>query len=484
MNILMAASECVPFIKVGGLADVVGTLPKYLQENGNKVKVFLPKYQKIDEKHFKLKSLSYKLAIPIGERFETAFLKTAVSPNGTECYFIENDKYFNRAEVYGTHEGDYHDNRERFIFFSRAVLEGAKAIGFQPDVIHCNDWQTGLIPAYLKTAYSIDGFYINTSTIFTIHNIAYQGVFKEDTIPLAGFSWRDYTWDKLEYYGKVNFLKTALVYADKISTVSPTYAKEILYEEFGRGMEKTLKTRVHDLAGILNGIDYDEWDPSKDKDIIQNFSKADISGKASCKNNLQKIFNFQQDPDCLMFGAVSRLDAQKGFELIKKVIPKFISNKVQFVFLGRGDKKIEKELSNLKTKYPAQVGTHFEFNNPLAHKIYAGCDAFLMPSLFEPCGLGQMIALTYGTIPVVHRTGGLFDTVKDFNDKTCEGNGFSFYPAEEKCFLNALKKAYKIYDDKTIWAKLVANAMRSNFSWEQSAKKYEDLYRSSLRKMV
>ena len=482
MKILMAASECAPFIKVGGLADVVGTLPPYLKADGHIVKVFLPKYQKIDEKKFLLKKLPFKLQIPVGDRFETAQIMTTVSPNGTECYFIENARYFNRPEIYGTAAGDYPDNRERFIFFSRAVLEASKAIGFQPQVIHCHDWQTGLIPAYLRTLYSIDGFYCNAATLFTIHNIAYQGLFKSDTIPIAGFSWKDFTWDKLEYYGKVNFLKIGLTYSDMLSTVSPTYAREILYEEFGRGMEKTLKHRVNDLVGILNGIDYDEWNPAKDKVIAENYSGEDLSGKAACKRGLQAFCKLPEQENTLLIGAVSRLDPQKGFNLIKKIIPKFITNDVQFVFLGAGDKSIQTGIEGFARKYPSKVSVHIGFDNHLAHRIYAGCDAFLMPSLFEPCGLGQMIALAYGTIPVVNRTGGLFDTVKHFNAKTLEGNGFSFHPPKEDAFLSCLRDLLKAYKNKAQWDRLIRNAMSSNFSWDRSARLYGELYRKAVQK--
>jgi len=478
----MAASECAPFVKVGGLADVVGTLPPYLKENGHEVKVFLPKYRKIDEKAFGVKKLSFKLHIPVGDKYEAAQLKTAVSPNGTKCYFIENDKYFGRPEVYGTIHGDYPDNRERFIFFSRAVLEAAKAVGFQPDIIHCHDWQTGLIPAYLKTLYSIDGFYCNCATVFTIHNIAYQGLFKADTIPLAGFSWKDFTWDRLEYYGKVNLLKIALTYADMLSTVSPTYAKEILHEEFARGMEKTLRHRAGDLMGILNGIDYNEWNPATDKLIASNFSKNDLSGKKACKKDLQKWCGLPDDESALIIGAVSRLDPQKGFVLVKKVIPKFIANNVQFVFLGKGDKNIQTVLEGFARKYPSKVSVHFEFNNSLAHKIYAGSDAFLMASLFEPCGLGQMIALSYGTVPVVNRTGGLFDTVKYFNPKTFEGNGFSFHPPNEENLLSSLKALLKTYKNPEQWKKIIHNAACANFSWDKSARMYGELYRRAVQK--
>ncbi|MCX5781638.1 MAG: glycogen synthase GlgA [Elusimicrobia bacterium] len=482
MKILITASECAPFIKVGGLADVVGTLPPYLKEDGHDVKIFIPKYQKIDENKFHLKKLAYKLQIPIGEKYEIAKVMTAVSPNGTDCYFIENDKYFGRPEVYGPSGEDYPDNRERFIFFSRSVLEASKAIGFQPDIVHCHDWQTGLIPAYLKTLYSIDGFYCNTATVFTIHNIAYQGLFKSDTINIAGFSWKDFVWDKLEYFGKINFLKIGLVYADMLSTVSPTYAKEILYEESGRGMEKTLRHRTNDLEGILNGIDYKEWNPSNDKLIVSNFSKDNREGKKKCKIDLQKVFNLKEKEGALLIGAVSRLDPQKGYNLIKKVLPKFVNNDVQFIFLGKGDKNIEKSLNNLARKYPSKIGVRFEFNNLLAHKIYAGSDAFIMPSLFEPCGLGQMIALAYGTIPIVNRTGGLFDTVKNFSEKTMEGNGFSFHPPEKENLLKTFKNVLKTYHNKKMWEKLIINALNSNFSWDKSARRYEEMYRKAVQK--
>jgi starch synthase len=482
MNILMAASECVPLVKIGGLADVVGTLPQFLRAEGHDVRVIIPKYRKIDDAKFNLKPLPYKLLIPMGANFEEATIKQGTLAGGVPVYCIESRRYFDRAEVYGTADGDYADNRERFVFFSRAVLEAAKAVGFQPDVIHCHDWQTGIIPAYLKTVFSIDGFYCRTATVYTIHNIAYQGMFDADTVRIAGFSMSDFVWNRLEFYGKFNFMKVGLVYADMLSTVSPTYAKEILTDEGGRGMAGILRSRTADTAGILNGIDYDEWNPASDPQIAAPFTGDRPEGKKACKADLQKACGLPVKPDAMVFGSVSRLDPQKGFDLILKTLPKLFTKNVQVVTLGSGDRRIQESLTDMAKRYPGKMHAHFTFNNPLAHKIYAGADAFLMPSLFEPCGLGQMIALTYGTIPVVNKTGGLADTIFNFNLKDKKGNGFVFTPPLAGQFALALERAEKAFRNEKSWHKLMQNAFHSDFSWNRAVKGYAGLYEKASAK--
>lgn len=482
MKILMAASECVPFIKVGGLADIVGVLPRFLKDKKHDVRIVVPKYRKIDEKKFGLKALPYRMLIPIGDRCEEATIKEGKIDGKVPVYFVENKKYFDRGEIYRTAEGDYEDNRERFIFFSRAVLETAKAVCFQPDIIHCHDWQTGLIPAYLNTVYKIDSFFNRTAAMYTIHNIAYQGNYYADTMNMAGFSWKDFSLDKLEYYGNLNFMKSGLVYANTLSTVSPTYSKEIQTEDGGRGMEGILKSRAKDVYGIINGIDYQEWSPQKDNYIASGFSQADLKGKAECKKDLQKSYNLPANPNIPLIGSISRLDPQKGYDLVDEVMPELMKQEVQVVILGTGDKEIQDCLSGLAKKYPEKFGLKLEFNNALAHKIYAGSDLFLMPSRFEPCGLGQMISLAYGTIPIVNKTGGLADSIEDFSLKSSKGNGFVFSPAKTDKLKEALDKAVKIYKNKAAWKKLVANAFKSDFSWARSVNEYIKLYTKTVNK--
>lgn len=481
MKILMAASECVPFIKVGGLADVVGTLPGFLKKKKHDVRVFIPKYGQIDEKKFALKPLAQRLLIPVGKRIETATIKEGKLNGGVTVYFIENDGYFNRPDVYRTDEGDYTDNRERFIFFSRAVIEAAKALNFRPDIIHCHDWQTAIIPALLKTSYSLDAFYNSCATVYTIHNIAYQGMFDADTLTVAGLPVADFTWDKLEYYGKFNFMKAGIVYADIISTVSPTYAREILLTEQGRGMEGTLRSKQDRLAGILNGIDYNEWNPGSDPFLAGNFSKDNTTGKALCKQNLQKEARLPQEPGTMLIGSVSRLDPQKGYDVLAEAIEELLSkNNIQLVILGNGDRDIHDLLSSFSMEYPDKISFNSGFNNTLAHKIYAGSDAFLMPSRFEPCGLGQMIALAYGTVPIVHRTGGLSDSITEFDSKTCKGNGFSYLNNTPAELAIAVNRALKIYKTRAKWKKLAANTFASDFSWEAPVEEYIRLYKKAI----
>ncbi|MDR1523066.1 MAG: glycogen synthase GlgA [Endomicrobium sp.] len=476
MNILMVASECFPFVKVGGLADVVGTLPKYLKKLGHNIKIILPKYRHIDGKKYNLQTLPFRLNVQVGKSAESFRVKYCTTEDRIEVYFIENMHFFNRDGIYSSSTGlDYVDNKERYIFFCRAVLESIKALMFRPDVIHCHDWQTGLIPAYLKTNLKNDGFFWNTSCAFTIHNIAYQGQFSAETVVEAGFSWSDFTPEKLEYYNNINFMKCAIAMADAVSTVSPTYAKEI--KEFnGRGMEVVLNSRYDEVYGILNGIDYSYWDPFTDKTIAANYDKNNLNGKKLCKRDLQKLCGFKVNDSTYMFGCVSRLDNQKGFDIIVDALYSLKNYDMQFVILGSGDDTIKNRLKEAALSMPKKVAVFFDYNEKLAHKIYAGCDSYMMPSKFEPCGLSQMIALAYGTIPIVNRTGGLSDTIVYYNHFTKEGNGFVFNITYGENFVQTVLKSQKIFNDKQNWHTLMLNALNSNFSWDRSVLKYEKMY--------
>jgi starch synthase len=377
--------------------------------------------------------------------------------------------------VYGANGLDYGDNKERFIFFQKAVLESVKALMFRPDIIHCHDWQTGLIPAYLKTNLKNDGFFWNTSSVFTIHNIAYQGQFDAGTVSTAGFSWEDFNSDKLEYYNTINFMKCGIKLSDAVSTVSPTYAKEI--KDFnGRRMEIILNSRQDEIYGILNGIDYGYWNPALDKYIKANYSKNDFKEKAICKEELQRLCGFEIKKDAYLLGCVSRLDEQKGFDIIIDTFYKLNNADIQFVVLGSGNLEIKHYIQEAVKKMPSRVAAFFGYDELLAHKIYAGCDAYMMPSKFEPCGLSQMIALAYGTPPIVNRTGGLSDTVTYYNHFTKEGNGFMFNITYGENFVRTILKSEKIFKDKKNWNTLMKNAFESNFSWEKSSIEYEKMY--------
>ncbi len=460
----------------------------------------LPKYSSVNELQFPLKLHPGKVRIPIGSAIEEGFvwsldrnsrraktLEAYAFSKNLSIYFIESKKYFSRPSLYRAKDGkDYSDNDSRFIFFSRAVLEFCKFIGFKPDVIHAHDWQTGLIPGYLQTLYQNDAFFHKTVTVFTIHNIAYQGLFPKRTYELAGFSPADFIPEKFEYFGHMSFLKAGLVFAHKLSTVSPTYCREVQESsDFGRGMEGILKVRSPDFSGILNGLDYTEWDPSKDKHIAANFSvksKDVLEKKRACKKDLQKLMGLPENEDVPLFGMVSRLDPQKGFQLIEEMLPRAVERGLQFqiAVLGMGDPDIEAALKEYSLRWPENVAVHFTFNNPLAHKIYAGSDFFLMPSLFEPCGLSQMVAMAYGTIPLVTPTGGLIDTIEPWDAAQNKGNGFMCDRVSSEALLKTFESAIKHYGRNLHHEKCVQNVLLTRFTWENSAAKYLELYSSAI----
>lgn len=513
MKVLFTGSECIPFAKTGGLADVLGELPQAMASRSvpasvgellssrvfgppptksKKVEVItvLPLYSQIDRKKFPVEKIPGKIFVAIGDRVEEGAVYALQLPPGKKAvshrvYFIHQPKYFDRPELYRDAEKDFDDNDERFIFFSKAVLELAKLIDFKPDIIHCHDWQTALIPAYLKTLYRIDAFFHRTASVFTIHNIAYQGLFSKHSLFLAGFSWHDFTPDKLEYYDQFNFLKSGLVYADKITTVSPTYAKEV-QGQWGRGMEGILKTRAKDFVGILNGLEKNEWNPSKDPITAAKFSKKSkdlVQKKSLCKAELQKTVGLPEDASVPLIGMVTRLDPQKGVHRLGEIVPQLCENQMpfQWIVLGSGDKNISDILKSLAKKYPEQFAFESGFNNDLAHKIYAGSDLFFMPSEFEPCGLSQIISMRYGTVPIVTPTGGLQDTVIRFDPQTGTGTGFVAAEISNPALTAAILKAFEVYEDRAAWNQCVANAMAGNFSWEVSAQSYLDLYEEALK---
>lgn len=482
MKILVAASEAFPFCKTGGLGDVVGAISQvFSRTENNQVALFLPKYRNIGGGAFSLKAIYGNFLIPVSGRIENASI-SSVQWGNVSVYFIENSKYFDRPGIYRTNLGDYEDNDERFIFFSRAVLEGAKFIGFKPDIIHVHDWQTGLIPAYLKTLYRIDSFFAKTASVFTIHNIAYQGIFGKEVLVKAGFSWTDFTPDKLEFYGGLNFMKAGIVFADAITTVSPNYSVEIQSSpEFGKGLEGVLKYRANDITGILNGIDEEIWDPAADSFVSRGYDIKSFShGKSICKKSLQQECGLEENKNLILAGVVSRFDNQKGLDIILKTMREFL-NKMQFVVLGTGDIGLAREFESFAKDNPKRVFFKSGFDESFAHKIYAGSDIFLMPSRFEPCGLSQMIAMRYGSLPLVTRTGGLKDTVF-YNGEPKDSNGFVIDNANEEFLKSMLGHIVSMFTYKDLWSDMAKNAMKTDFSWSKSAQDYLKLFNSALRK--
>jgi starch synthase len=398
-------------------------------------------------------------------------------------YFIKKDIYYDRPELYRTARTDFPDNAERFIFFSRAVPELCRALGYSPDIIHGNDWQTALIPLYLKTLYRGSETLQRTRTVFTVHNLGYQGIFWHWDMRLTGLGWDVFTPEGIEFWGKINFLKAGLVYADILTTVSKTYSREIQTPEYGYGLEGVLVKRAKDFFGIVNGIDYRTWDPARDRSIAKTYSAARLAGKAICKKALYKLINLPGS-DAPLIGMVTRLADQKGLDILTKALPEIMSLGVQLVILGTGDERYHRILSDAVRRYSKNMRVLLRYDDSLAQNLYAGCDMFLMPSHYEPCGLGQMIAMRYGTVPVVRRTGGLTDTVADYNPKTGNGTGFLFEEYSAPALIDCLRRALAVYGDRTKWRGLMRNGMKQDFSWERSAEEYVKVYRKAMKKKL
>ena len=470
MNILLVASEVVPYAKTGGLADVAGALPKALSRLGHSVRVVMPRY-KVDKIVAKGELLPGELRVPFnfGERSVEVYVDRS---GEVPVYFIDAPEYFSRAKLYGES-----DDPERFAFFSRAILEFAKALDEHIDIIHLNDWMTGLVPAYLKTVYSDDPAFSGTKTLFTIHNIAFHGLFRPEELSKFGLpEWIYRTEGGLEFYQIASALKAGLVFSDAISTVSTRYASEIQTLEFGEKFDGLLRARKNDLFGILNGVDYDEWNPETDKLIATNFSSNDLGGKRECKRDLLNAFGLPENLDRPLIGCISRLSDQKGFDLILAIADRFLEMGFGFVLLGSGLEAYERAFQSLRDNRRSQVGVYLGFSNDLAHKIEAGADMFLMPSRFEPCGLNQMYSLKYGTVPIVRAAGGLDDTIENFDPVTLQGNGFKFHEYDSERLLEKINEARLVFADSNLWRTLMLNGMRADFSWTESARHYVDLY--------
>ena len=474
MKILFATSECMPFVKTGGLADVVGALPREIMKTGEDVRVILPLYKAIGpEWREQMQHLLY-FYVNLGWRRQYVGIET-MSYGGITFYFVDNEQYFGRDYIYGMGG----DEGERFAFFSRAVLEAMSKIDFIPDVLHCHDWQTGLIPILLKAQYQQLELYKNIKTVYTIHNLQYQGLFPidmmEDLLYLGPWA---YTSDALEFFGMCSCMKGGIVFADEVTTVSPTYSQEIQTAYYGERLDGLLRSRVDHLSGILNGIDVVDYDPEHDPMIVKNYTADTFDQKVENKLALQRELGLTVDAEIPMIAMISRLSGQKGLDLVECVLPEIMSTGAQLVVLGMGESRYVDLFSWAQWKYPSQVSANFQMNHVLAHKIYSAADLFLMPSLFEPCGLSQLISLRYGTLPVTRETGGLRDTVLAYNEYTGDGNGFTFLYYNAHDMLHVIENAVRMFhNQRDIFNGLAIRAMRGQYGWDQSASKYLDLYK-------
>lgn len=479
IKILFAASEAFPFIKTGGLADVVGALPKAFPKFKYDVRVILPKYACMDTKWSKNLKLKTHFMVRLGWREQYAgILETKWE--GITYYFVDSEYYFGGDKPYN----NLHEDLEKFAFFDKAVLQAMKAVDFQADIVHCHDWQAALIPAYLKAEYQKDPFYQRMKTIFTIHNIRYQGRWGVNAVrDTTGLPEHFFTAQGLEHYGDANYLKGGIAYADKVTTVSSHYVQEICTQEGGEGLDGILRSRGNDLIGITNGIDYEVFNPRKDMDIPKKYDiRNHKSGKRMNKAALQKEFSLPQKEDAFVIGMVSRMTDQKGWDLVMAVIDEILrDSSIQFVISGSGEERYTGFFRHLAWRYPQQIAVNTVYSEPVSHRIYAGCDAFLMPSMFEPCGLSQLIAMRYGTVPIVRETGGLKDTVIPYNEYEGTGTGFGFVNYNAHEMMAIVRYAAIVFKNhRKEWDAMVKRCMKENFSWESAARKYESLYQSLL----
>ena len=480
LKVLFLSPEVTPFAKTGGLADVAGALPAALRRLGLEVQLALPLYRVVREGNSEIRPLIKNLKIPLGSEKLTANVLETKTDDGASVYLIERDDLYDRPNLYGNANGDYYDNLERFTFFAHAALLLTENLSFNPDIIHCHDWQTGLVPALIKGPYEGVSTIEGTPTVFTVHNLGYQGIFPAEKIQVTGLPRAEFFHPEgLEFWGKINLLKAGIVYSDIITTVSPTYAREIQTSDHGLGMEGILKRRSASLHGILNGVDYRLWNPSRDPHIQANYSHRKMPGKRHCKESL--IQEMGLNPSVIkkpLLGMISRLDNQKGFDLLVQMLDEILELDVGLTILGSGDEGIQRDIEAAAERHPGRVGFEVGFNERLAHRIMAGADIFLIPSRYEPCGLTQMYALKYGTVPVVRATGGLDDTVVQFNLQTGEGNGFKFGPNKPAAFIEAIRQAVNLFQDSRTWKILMTNGMKADFSWDQSAHRYLEIYHS------
>ncbi|MCL5771819.1 MAG: glycogen synthase GlgA [Actinobacteria bacterium] len=481
LKVAICSTEGFPFAKTGGLADVVGALPLSFKKINIEPVVIMPGYNFIFEKYKDITKILDNLKIRINRNYFEYCDVFKINYSGVNFYFIKNDKFFNRDYLYGTPQGDYSDNNLRFGFLSKAVLALLENIKFSPDIIHLHDYHVALTSVLIneKKLKKQDSFFKNTHVVFTIHNLAYQGIYDANTLDLLELDKSYFDMDKLEFYGKINFMKGGIVFSEKITTVSPTYSKEILTPEFGYGLDGILRVRQKDLSGIINGIDYEIWNPQNDKSIASNYNINKLDGKEICKKALlNNLFN-NPDYNAPVLGMVSRLSEQKGIDILIEIFDVLMQKNIYLIILGTGDEKYMKQLNELYLKYRQKFSLNIAFSDKLAREIYSGADIFLMPSKYEPCGLGQLISLKYGTIPVVRNTGGLADTIAEIKlpDNINEGGqGFKFSEYSGKALLQAIKNTLNFYNDNNLWTKIIKNAMNCDFSWDYSAKQYKEIF--------
>ena len=487
LRIIVAASEAVPFAKVGGLGDVAGILPRVLTEMGHEVKLVMPFYtSKVDLSGYEVRSLLAPMGVPMGGGTTVWCRVLAVTmPEGYEVWFVEQNDFFGRSGIYDENGQGYWDNGGRFVFFSRAVLQACQDTGFSPHVIHCHDWMTSAIPAYLKYFMTDDPTLGYTGSLLTIHNIGggYQGVGPEGDFMFSGLPWEAFNSKMFESNGMCNLLKGGIANADLLNAVSPGFAREITEPEGGGGLDGFLRDRLHDLHGVLNGVDYDSWNPETDKLIPANYSHEDMRGKAECKRALQAQFGLEQNPHVPLFGVVSRMNYQKGLDLIPGALHAVLERNAQFIILGTGDAALEGTFMGLPQQYPGRAASYIGFSNELAHQIEAGSDVFLMPSRWEPCGLNQLYSLRYGTLPLVRATGGLDDTVENYDPNSGEGTGFKFWTLDTESLQGTMVWAAETFWDRhDHFHAMQVRAMQQRFTWERAAQQYQQLYEWAIAK--
>jgi starch synthase len=476
VRVLFVASEGLPFSKTGGLADVVEALPKALMQQGHEVAVVLPRYRGAQNEPAVLPSILPSITVPMGGKLRFPSIAGGTMVHGVKYFFVEDVEYFDRDGIYGTSAGDFPDNAERYAELCRAAIEVAKHV-WPADVIHCHDWQTGLLPVLLRTSHSDDPLVKDLPVIFTIHNMGYQGVFGRDVIERAGIPPRTFHPGGVEYFGNVNYLKAGIVYSDYLTTVSRKYAQEIQTPEFGYGLDGVARGRTERLVGILNGVDYAAWSPDTDTFIAEKYSLQDLHGKHACKSDLMQVFGIAPEHAARpIVGIVSRFADQKGFDLIAERAPELLREELSLVVLGSGDGRYEQLFQTLAAAHPGRVGARIAYDNALAHKIEAGSDMFLMPSRYEPCGLNQIYSLKYGTVPIVRATGGLDDTIETFDLEHGTGTGFKFVEYSGAAMMYAVRQALHHFVDERIWKRIQLNGMAKDFSWNAPAAEYGKLY--------
>lgn len=481
MRVLMITPEATPFAQTGGLGEVLSALPSELAALGLEVDVVMPKYREIDSDRYNLERIDVRIEVTLNAKSVFASLWRYRDERGACYLFLECDEYYDREYLYGTPDADYEDNSERFVFLARAAIEMARARGIHYDVFHSHDWQAALVPVYLRTLYAWDSLLEESASVMTIHNLGYQGIFWHLDMPLVGVGWEFFTPRHMEFHGKLNFLKSGLVFADEVNTVSPGYRNEILTPEFGFGLEGVLQEKGAHLSGILNGVDYRIWNPLTDSFIAANYSPENILGKVACKADLQRVAGLPLKPETPLIGVVSRLSTQKGVDILESAIPALMEKDLQLVLLGTGDARYQASFLDIGKRYPQNVSVFLAYDYGLAHKIFAGADTLLVPSRYEPCGINQLYALKYGTVPIVRSTGGLTDTVEPFDSGKDSGTGFRFPDPDPSVLTETVFSALSVFvESPEAWQRLMVRGMTRDFSWGRSAVEYLKLYEKAL----